>query len=60
MTARTLARKPITRPATIISPYSGRILRVRSAREVGCHVVLVLDDGREVVVDAATRVEKEA
>lgn len=60
MTARTLARKQITRPVTVLSPYSGRTLRVRGAREVGCHVVLVLDDGREVVVDGGMRIERRA
>lgn len=57
MTARALARH--FRPATIVSPYSGRTRRIVAAREVGCHVELVTESGRRLLVDAAQKVEEE-
>lgn len=58
MTARTLARRGIRKPTTVTSPYTGRVLVIVAAREVGCHVIVTTDEGLDVTVDAGQKVRQ--
>jgi hypothetical protein len=59
-TARYIARHGVKRGTLIISPWSGRLLPVVAAREVGCHVEITSEFGATFLVDAGQKVEQEA
>lgn len=57
-TARAAARHGVKRGMQVYSLYSQRWLPIIAAREVGCHVLLTTEAGRELLVDASERMER--
>jgi len=57
-TARCAARHGAKRGSYITSPWTGRLLPVVAAREVGCHVEIMSEYGVLFLVDANHKLER--